>query len=345
MSNEKKLSIIVPIFNEESTLPLLYKTVTQILKLLETYDYELILVNDGSKDNSWSIIADLATHDHHIKALEFSRNFGHQMALTAGYDHATGDAIITMDADLQDPPHLLVDMIKSWEDGFAIVYARRANRIDSFPKKITALLYYRFLDSISDVKIPRNVGDYRLIDKKVLYALKECREKARYLRGMVAWTGFKHTFVDFDRPNRQAGQSGYTWKKMFKLAFDGLTGFSLFPLKLAAYAGLFVITTGFMMFAYISLDALLLNTYYPLFKWLTTIIYIFMGVQFLLLWLIGEYIGRIHEQQKNRPLYIIDEMVNIVTYTPAQNIIIHEENGIYSPSITPENNQRENNTL
>ncbi len=340
---KKKLSIIVPIFNEEGTLALLHKTVTEILNQFDNYDYELIFINDGSKDNSWSIIADLATHDHHIKALEFSRNFGHQMALTAGYDHASGDAIITMDADLQDPPHLLIDMIKAWEDGFSIVYARRANRIDSFLKKFTALLYYRFLDSISDVKIPRNVGDYRLIDKKVLHTLKECREKARYLRGMVAWTGFKHTFVDFDRPNRHAGQSGYTWKKMFKLAFDGLTGFSLFPLKLAAYAGLFVITTGCMMFAYISLDVLLLNTYYPLFKWLTTIIYIFMGVQFLLLWLIGEYIGRIHEQQKNRPLYIVDEMVNIITTEAAHNKTVDEENIFPTPSIKQGNNQKEMN--
>lgn len=341
---KKKLSIIVPIFNEEETLALLHTTVTKILQEIPAYDYELILVNDGSKDNSWSIIANLATNDHHIKAIDFSRNFGHQMALTAGYDHASGDAIITMDADLQDPPHLIIDLIKNWEQGFAIVYARRANRIDSFLKKITALLYYRFLDSISDVKIPRNVGDYRLIDRKVLLALKKCREKARYLRGMVAWTGFKHTFVDFDRPNRHAGQSGYTWKKMFKLAFDGLTGFSLFPLKLAAYVGLFVITTGCMMFTYISLDTLLLHTYYPLFKWLTTIIYIFMGVQFLLLWLIGEYIGRIHEQQKNRPLYIVDETVNITDYHPQHHPIIQEEMA-YNSSIIMKDNQQKNNIL
>ncbi len=341
---KKKLSIIVPIYNEEENIAVLYKTVTNILQQLSSsYEYELILVNDGSKDTSWSIIADLAQTDTHVRALDFSRNFGHQMALTAGYDYASGDAIITMDADLQDPPHLLFDMINAWEKGFSIVYARRANRIDSFLKKITALLYYKFLDSISDVKIPRNVGDFRLIDRKVLVTLKECREKARYLRGMVAWTGFKHTFIDFDRPNRLAGQTGYTWKKMFKLAFDGLTGFSLFPLKLAAYAGLFVITTGSMMFTYISIDALLFNTYYPLFKWLTTIIYIFMGIQFLLLWLLGEYIGRIHEQQKNRPLYIVDETVNVTMYVPARNTTIQDEEIPYT-AVSMKNTEKDNNT-
>ena len=233
------------------------------------------------------------------------------MALTAGYDYATGDAIISIDADLQDPPHLILEMIEAWQQGSSIVYARRINRQDAFFKKLTALLYYRFLDCVSDVKIPRNVGDYRLIDSKVLITLKDCREKSRYLRGMVAWTGFKHSFIDFNRPNRHAGKTGYTWPKMLKLAFDGLTGFSLFPLKIAAFVGMFVIATGLLMFSYISIDSILFRIDYPLFKWLVTIIYIFMGIQFILLWLIGEYIGRIHEQQKNRPLYIIEETMNI----------------------------------
>lgn len=308
---KQKISIIIPIFNEEENLALMYSTVSEIMEFFsDRYDHELILVNDGSKDSSWSLISKLAVNDPCIKALNLSRNFGHQMALTAGYDNALGDAIITIDADLQDPPSLIIDMIKAWEDGASIVYARRTNRQDSFLKKITALVYYRFLDYVSDVKIPRNVGDFRLIDKKVLHTLKGCREKARYLRGMVAWTGFKHCFIDFNRPNRHAGKTGYTWNKMVKLAFDGLTGFSLFPLKIAAFVGMFVIATGVLMFSYISLDAIFFGVDYPLFKWLVTIIYIFMGLQFILLWLIGEYIGRIHEQQKNRPLYIIEQFIN-----------------------------------
>lgn len=306
---KKQLSIILPIYNEEDNIPLVYQELHKILGEVE-YDYELIFVNDGSRDRSWDILKALSEKDPHVKALNFSRNFGHQMALTAGYDVALGDAVITMDADLQDPPSLLLNMLEKWEGGAQIVYARRIDRKDSFLKQLTAKLYYKFLDLISDVKIPRNVGDFRLIDRKVLTALNRCREKARYFRGMVAWTGFTHAFIDFARPNRTAGTTGYTWKKMFKLAFDGMTSFSMFPLKLAAYVGLFVVVTGILMFLYITFDALVNQITYPLFKWLVTVIYIFMGVQFLLLWFLGEYIGRVHDQQKERPLYIIAEEIN-----------------------------------
>ena len=308
----KHVSIVLPIFNEETNLLLIYSDLTKIMhSLAQMYTYEIVFINDGSRDNSWVIIQDIAASDPHIAALSFSRNFGHQMALTAGYDIAQGDAVITMDADMQDTPALIFEMLKQWELGSDIVYARRVDRKDSFLKRITAQWYYAFLDHIADVQIPRNVGDFRLIDKKVLAALKKCHEKARYLRGMVAWTGFKHSFVDFQRPNRAHGITGYTWQKMFKLAFDGLTGFSIFPLKVAAYIGCFVIISGTSMFIYITLDALFHDVFYPLFKWLVTIIYIFMGVQFILLWFLGEYIGRTYEQQKNRPLYIVDEVINV----------------------------------
>ncbi len=310
---KRLLSIILPIFNEEENIPLIYKELISVLDLLSAkYDYELIFVNDGSRDSSWLKLVELAHADPRVKAITFSRNFGHQMALTAGYDHASGDAIITMDADLQDPPKLLLPMIKKWEEGKQIVYARRIDRKDSFLKRITAKVYYQFLDVIADVKIPRNVGDFRLIDKKVLATLNRCREKSRYFRGMVAWTGFSHDFIDFARPNRQAGQTGYTWKKMFKLAFDGMTSFSMFPLRLAAYVGVFVILTGTLMLSYIIFDALFRKVDYPLFKWLTTVTYIFMGIQFILFWFLGEYIGRIHDQQKGRPLYIVAEELNFI---------------------------------
>lgn len=305
------ISIILPIYNEEENIFLVYEKVSSIMhELSSMYDYEIIFINDGSRDSSWHKIMELCAKDKHVKAINFSRNFGHQMALTAGYDLAQGDAIITMDADLQDPPSLLLDMIKKWEQGANIVYARRIDRKDSFLKRKTAHLYYKFLDHISDVRIPRNVGDFRLIDKKVLQVLKECKEKSRYLRGMVAWSGFTCDYVDFKRPNRLNGQTGYTWSKMIKLAFDGMTGFSLFPLKLAAFIGVFVIATGSLMFLYITVDALFNHVYYPLFKWLVTIVYIFMGIQFLLMWILGEYIGRIFDQQKGRPLYIVAEKIN-----------------------------------
>lgn len=326
---KEKISLVIPVYNEENNLIPLYAILNGVIqKNADSFDYEIILVNDGSKDNSWNIIKKLAAVDPVIKAINFSRNFGHQIALTAGYDIATGDAIITMDADLQDPPQLLFSMIELWKKGNLIVYARRANRSDTFLKKYTALIYYKFLDYIADVKIPRNVGDFRLIDKKVLKVLKKCPEKSRYLRGMVAWTGFKHDFVDFNRSNRNTGSTGYTWNKMFKLAFDGVTAFSLFPLKIAAFVGLFVVATGMLMFSYITVDALIFGIDYPLFKWLVTIIYIFMGLQFILLWLVGEYIGRIHEQQKNRPLYLIDELTNFETKISFPNALIVEHETI-----------------
>lgn len=302
------LSFVIPVFNEEENIPLLLEELQRtLLPLSEQYEYELIFIDDGSKDHSWKVIQNLAQSNERIRAAAFSRNFGHQAAITAGYQLARGDAIITMDADMQDPPSLILKMLQKWEMGAKIVYARRADRKDNFLKQFTAKLYYRFLDLISDVKIPRNVGDFRLIDRQVLDVLLTFKEKARYFRGMVAWTGFRHDFVDFVRPNRTNGTTGYTWPKMFKLAFDGMTSFSLFPLKIAAFAGLFVIPTGLAMFAYITFDTLLNGVNYPLFKWLTTVLYIFMGVQFVLIWLLGEYIGRIHEQQKERPLFIIAE--------------------------------------
>ncbi|MBU6383011.1 MAG: glycosyltransferase family 2 protein [Verrucomicrobia bacterium] len=308
---KKLISIILPIFNEEENIRPIYNALKSLLEPLEhRYDFELIFVNDGSVDQSWPILRELAHRDKTVRVVSFSRNFGHQMALTAGYDLAKGDALITMDADGQDPPKLILDMLSKWEEGVQIVYARRIDRKDSFLKQVTAKVYYRFLDVVSDVKIPRNVGDFRLIDRKVLNTLNQCREKARYIRGMVAWTGFSHAMIDFSRTNRTAGSTGYTWKKMFRLAFDGMTSFSMFPLKLAAYVGVFVIVTGLLMFAYICWDTLLYQVNYPLFKWLVTVVYIFMGVQFILLWFLGEYIGRIHDQQKGRPLYVIADEIN-----------------------------------
>lgn len=305
---EKKIAIVIPVFNEEKTLPFLFEKLDEVaIALSKKYMIEYMFVNDGSIDGSWNMLQSYAREREHVRALQFSRNFGHQMALTAGYDHVTGDAIITMDADMQDSPDLIFQMIARWELGAHIVYARRIDRGDTWIKRITADLYYRILGLIADVQIPRNVGDFRLIDTKVHEVLLTCRERSRYLRGMVAWTGFTHDFVDFKRPDRIAGVSGYTWRKMFQLAFDGVTSFSLFPLKVAAFVGWFVIITGVLMFSYITCDALIFGVHYPLFKWLVTIIYISMGIQFMLLWLIGEYIGRMYEYHKDRPLYIISE--------------------------------------
>lgn len=310
---KKKLSFVIPIYNEEKNIPALYEKLIQVItKCSEKYESEVILVDDGSRDNSWSIMQQLAACDDRITAITFSRNFGNQLAITAGYDYAQGDAIIALDADLQDPPELIHEMIRKWEEGFYIVYARRSSRHDGFFKTLTAFVYYKLLHAVAEIPIPQHVGDFRIIDRAVLLQINACRERARYLRGMVAWTGFAHTFVEFDRNNRVAGESGYSWLKLIKFALDGLTNFSLFPLKLAAFIGAFVMVTGSCMFMYITYDILLYGTHYPPFKWLVTALYIFMGIQFFLMWLLGEYIGRMYEQQKNRPLYIVREKVGQV---------------------------------
>lgn len=310
---KKKLSLVIPVYNEEDNLPFLYQKLVNLAdELFASYETEIILVNDGSKDNSWQIIKQLSIDDSRVRGISFSRNFGHQMALTAGYDRAQGDAIVALDADLQHPPELIKKMLIKWQLGFEIIYARRKGRNDGFLKKITAFFYYKLLSLVSDIEIPRNVGDFRLIDKRVLKEIKKCRESARYLRGMVAWTGFSHTFIDFEIPKRMYGIPGYTWAKSLKLAFDGLANFSLFPLRIAAFMGILVVGSGSLMFAYISFDYLIRGVPYPLFKWLVTVMYIFMGVQFLLMWLLGEYIGRMYEQQKQRPLYIVKEDIGFM---------------------------------
>lgn len=310
MDKKKLVSIVLPVYNEEDNISSIYHELLKVLAGLDRYDFEMIMVNDGSIDNSWQQMLLLARNDKRLKIINFTRNFGHQIALTAGYDNASGDAVISMDADLQHPPECIPRMLQAWEDGFYIVYVRNIKTNHSFLKKYTAIIHYKILDAISYIKIPRHVQDFRLIDKKVLDVLIKTKEKSRYLRGIVAWTGFKATYIDGVFSKRFSGNSAYSWTKMFKLSFDGMTGFSLFPLKIACYMGLFVICTGLLMFCYITLDALVNNVRYPLFKWLVTIIYIFIGVLFILLWLIGEYIGRIYEELKNRPLYIIEERYN-----------------------------------
>ncbi len=307
---QKLLSIVLPIFNEAENIDLIYQELTHVLKQLNEYGYELIFVDDGSSDASWQHIVTLADQDDHVKGIRLSRNFGHQVALSAGYDIASGDAVISMDADLQDPPTLVPHMIQQWREGADIVYARRINRRDTLLKRITAYWFYNLLNYVAEVRMPRHVGDFRLIDKKVLLQLRACKERFRYLRGLVAWTGFTHAFVDFDRPDRKAGSSGYTWAKMCRLAADGLTSFSMFPLKLAAYIGWLVILSAHVLLGYLFIKTFFYAEHYSLTAWLAALIYLLVGVQFFLLWILGEYVGRIYDQQKDRPLYIINQTVN-----------------------------------
>ncbi len=305
-----KLSFVVPAYNEEENIPQLYK---KILGLTQNYkyDWEIIFINDGSVDNTLKILNKLSNNDKHIKFIDLSRNFGHQSALTAGLSYASGNAIISMDCDLQDPPEIIDEMIKKWENGFDIVYARRKNyRKDNFLKKVGSQIFYRLLGNFSEVNIPRNVGDFRLIDKKVLREINKMPEKSRYIRGIVAWTGYNHTFVDYYRPDRKDGESNYSIAKLAQLGMSGMLGFSVLPLRIGLVLGIISILVGLVVLLIQIVDFFVFDAYYHLYKWLVVVIIIFIGFLFMLIWIIGEYIGKIYDEVRGRPIYIIKNKVN-----------------------------------
>lgn len=305
------VSIVIPVYNEENNIMILFERVVKVLRE-KNLSWEVIFINDGSTDNSLSILKTLAEKDNNVKYLNLSRNFGHQAALTAGLDYVSGDAVITMDCDLQDPPELIGNMLDEWKNGFEVVYARRINyRNDNLFKRYASMLHYSLLDKYTDVHIPKNVGDFRLIDKKVLDEVKKLKENSRYLRGMIAWLGFKHTFVDYERPDRTRGKSGYSISKLIKLGMDSILSYSLLPLKLGLIIGVFSILLGILILIYMIGDIMINHVYYHLYKFLVDIIFIFMGFLFILIWILGEYIGRIFRTSKGRPLYILTEKGNL----------------------------------
>ena len=243
----------------------------------------------------------------------------------AGYDVARGDAIVSIDADMQHPPELIVEMIKKWRAGADVVYARKVNRKDNILKKICSLTFYKILDLISDVKIPRNVSDFRLIDKKVLAVIRTCNEKNPYLRGIVAWAGFQQDFIDCQYFKRFSGTTGYTWKKMFSLAWDGVTGFSMFPLRLAAYVGFLMLFFGAGLAVYLVLGSFVWGIQFGLVPWLAEAFLLIVAVQFLVMWLLGEYIGKIHWQEKGRPLYVVAKKVDGVRSLKTAQVKVEKE--------------------
>lgn len=305
-----KYSIVVPAYNESDTVLKLYRRLLELLEKIPG-SFEIIYINDGSSDNTLSKLQELAEIDFRVKLISLSRNFGHQQALSAGLKYASGDAVISMDCDLQDPPETIKEMIDKWQNGDDIVYARRLNyRKDNFIKKHGSKLFYRLMGNFSGIEIPRNVGDFRLVDKRVLNEINKMGEHSRYLRGMVAWTGFKHSFVDYSRPDREFGDSGYTFSKLAALGMDGMFNFSMLPLRIGFLMGLLSIVSGLGLLVYQIADVLINGVYYHLYKWLIVVVFIFMGFLFMLLWIIGEYIGKIYDDVRNRPLYIIDETKN-----------------------------------
>jgi len=299
------ISIVAPIYNELDNLPELVRRVREVMSA-QPGAWELLLVDDGSTDGSTEAILALAEHDRHIRPLIFARNFGHQVAITAGWDHARGDAVVIIDADLQDPPELIPELITRWREGNEVVYAVRAEREgESWFKKITAALFYRIVYRITDVKIPVDTGDFRLMDRKVVEVLKTMRERHRFPRGMSAWVGFRQVGVPYKRAARFAGVTKYPFKKMLKLALNGITSFSYFPLQLATYFGFASAGLAAIAIPVVIVLRLIGSQFFE--GQATTLISVLFlgGVQLISLGVLGEYIGRLYDEAKGRPLYIL----------------------------------------
>jgi dolichol-phosphate mannosyltransferase len=298
-------SIVAPVMNEAESLPeFIARTAAVMKKFGETW--ELILVDDGSSDRTAEIILQHAAKDKHIQPLLFARNFGHQLAVTAGMDHARGQAVILIDADLQDPPEVIPELIANWRDGYEVVYAtRRERKGESFLKKFTAKAFYRLINRITDIDIPLDTGDFRLMDRRVVDVLNQMREHHRFLRGMSAWVGFRQVGVPYDRAPRFAGETHYTVRKMIRLALTAITGFSFFPLQLATYLGFTAAAIALIAIPVVIILRVLGNEAF--FGQATTLIAVlfFGGAQLISLGILGEYIGRLYDEARGRPLYII----------------------------------------
>jgi dolichol-phosphate mannosyltransferase len=310
------VSVVVPCYNEEPVIRETHRRLVEVLDQLEPDEFEIIYVNDGSRDQTLSILESLQSADKRVRVLSFSRNFGHQIAVTAGLDNASGDAVVLIDADLQDPPAVILEMVDRWRDGYQVVYGMRTDRPGESRFKLwTAKIFYRLLNRLSDVDIPLDVGDFRLMDRRVVTALQAIPERDSYLRGMVSWVGFRQIAVMYRREPRFAGESKYPLFKMLKFATDGVISFSIVPLRLAVWAGVIAI---FMALGGI-IYALIVRLYFSETHWVrgwtsTFVAILFLGgVQLIFLGFIGEYIGRIYGEVKRRPLYFLQERIGFET--------------------------------
>lgn len=305
------VSVVVPVFNESAVISAFFERASRALRELPDADYELVFVDDGSTDDSYAQLAALAASDPRVRVVKFSRNFGHQIAITAGLDHASGDAVVVIDADLQDPPEVIARMVEQWRAGFDVVYGVRADRAgESAMKLMTAKAFYRLLNRITKISIPVDVGDFRLISRRVADHLRQLREKDRFVRGLVSWLGFRQTGVGYNRESRFAGETKYPYSKMLKFAFDGVTSFSTVPLKLASWLGY---AASFLAFLY------LLSVFVQKLRGITvpgfaTIMVAMMflgGVQLICLGIIGEYLGRVFNECKPRPVYVVEDAIGM----------------------------------
>ncbi len=306
----KLLSLIVPVFNEEEVLPASYARMSAAMQALTGYDYEIIYVNDGSRDGTMKQLRAIAKEHKEVRVISFSRNFGHQLAVTAGMDNARGDALIIIDADLQDPPEVIAELVKAWENGADIAYGKRLKREgETVFKKLTAFCYYRLLNAMSAYPIPLDTGDFRLLDKKVADVFLKMREHNRFLRGMSGWMGFDAVPVEYVRHERQAGKTKYTLKKMLRLAFDGILGFSYKPMSLALYAGAALGATG--MLGLIALIIIAATIGCAPWLWAVDALVLVNALTLAAIGVQGAYLNRIYDEVRGRPLYIAAETINL----------------------------------
>lgn len=307
----KKVSLLIPAYNEEDSLGLLYNELNKVIDTIPGYEFEILFVNDGSNDNTLDILRNLQKRDSRINYISFSRNFGKETAMAAGFDYVSGDAVVIMDADLQDPPQLIKEMILYWEEGYDDVYAKRRSREgETWFKKFTSSAFYRLLQRMTKIPIQEDTGDFRLLDRRAIESLKKLREKQRYTKGMFSWIGFNKKEILFDRKPRAAGETKWNYLKLFNLALEGVTSFTTFPLRISTILGILV-----SIFSIVYMFVILIKSMiwkdpvkgYP--SMMVTILFL-GGVQLISLGIIGEYIGRIFNETKYRPLYIIDEYNN-----------------------------------
>lgn len=304
----KKISIIIPAYNEEEALPILYDRLEELMKNMNNYEFEILFVNDGSKDKTIEIIKDFRNKDERVCYVDFSRNFGKEIAMIAGLDYATGDCVIFMDADLQDPPELIPELVKYWEEGYDDVYAKRRSRKgETWLKKFTSKMYYRVLQHLTKVEIQEDTGDFRLLDRRCVNALKKLRESQRNTKSMFSWIGYKKKEVMYDRDPRVAGTTKWNYKKLIDLAIDGITSFTTSPLRISTYVAIPTFIVLFIYFIYVIIKSIVIHEAIQAFQAIILLILFFSGIQILLFGIIGEYLGRIFNETKNRPLYLVNE--------------------------------------
>jgi len=307
LSRDKEVcSVVIPVFNEEENLELLHRRLSKVLQH-SWEDYEIILVDDGSRDKSLEIMMRLRESNPRVKIISFSRNFGHQMAITAGVDYASGDAVIVMDADLQDPPEVIPQLIEKWREGYDTVYAIRESRKDPILKRAIAFAFYRLFKRISEVDVPVDAGDFRLMSRRVVDILRNMPERNRYIRGLASWVGFSQASISYARDERYRGERKYTLWQLVKLAIDGITSFSHFPLRLVTQLGLVVSLAGFLYAAIIIISGLFFGRVVPGWTTLMAAVIFLGGVQLIVVGVVGEYIGRIYVEVQQRPLYLIKQ--------------------------------------